>query len=70
MEEKVSVDYFNVDGKKYIVIKEINYKNNQYVYLCNIDDDSDLMIRKVVGNVLEPLETDEELVDVLKEIIK
>ena len=70
MEELISVDTYTIKDKNYIVVKEMDYKNNHYLYLSNIDDDSDLMIRKLNGNILEPLESDIELMDVLKEIIK
>ena len=70
MEETVLVNVYKIGDIIYEVIEEVNYNNNHYVYLCNENDENDIMIRKVVGDNLEPLDTDEELKEVLELITK
>lgn len=70
MGDTIFVNYYEINGKVYIVLNEIDYNNNHYVYLCNENDKKDLMVRKVVGDILEPLDTDAELIEVLKLIVK
>ena len=52
------------DGITYMVIDEIDDKNNTYVYLSNIEDDEDFCIRKVDNirnsELLVGLDSDEE----------
>ncbi len=70
MEETVLVNVYKIGDIIYEVIEEVNYNNNHYVYLCNENDENDIMIRKVVGDNLEPLDTEEELKEVLELITK
>lgn len=70
MEETVLVNVYKIGDIIYEVIEEVNYNNNHYVYLCNENDESDIMIRKVVGDNLEPLDTEEELKEVLEVLTK
>lgn len=44
----MNVETIIIDGKKYMEIDKIEVKDNTYVYLCNIDDNSDFFIRKLV----------------------
>lgn len=70
MEETVLVNVYKIGDIIYEVIEEVNYNNNHYVYLCNENDENDIMIRKVVGDNLEPLDTEEELKEVLEVLTK
>lgn len=70
MSDDIFVNYYEINGRDYIVLNEVDYNNNHYVYLCNEFDKKDLMVRKVIGDVLEPLDSDAELVEVLKLIVK
>ncbi len=70
MEETVLVNVYKIGDIIYEVIEEVNYNNNHYVYLCNENDENDVMIRKVLGDNLEPLETEEELKSVLEMLTK
>ena len=49
------------NGKEYLVIEQVNFEGNTYVYLVNEDDYKDAMFRKVVPgeNIeLEEIESD------------
>ena len=70
MEETVLVNVYKIGDIIYEVIEEVDYNNNHYVYLCNENDENDIMIRKVLGDNLEPLDTEEELKEVLEVLIK
>lgn len=70
MEETVLVNVYKIGDIIYEVIDSVDYNNNHYVYLCNENDENDVMIRKVFGDNLEPLETEEELKSVLEIITK
>ena len=70
MEETVLVNVYKIGDIIYEVIEEVDYNNNHYVYLCNENDENDIMIRKVLGDNLEPLETEEELKEVLELLTK
>lgn len=69
-EDKILVKSYNIGKNVYLVLNEINYNNNHYIYLCNEDDDSDMMIRKVINGKLEVLDNEEEVRDVLKLLCK
>ena len=66
--ENQLVDFYSFDGKIYLVIKSVIYNNNSYVFLCNEMDNSVVIIRRVSGNKLLPIETDEELLNVIKKM--
>lgn len=70
MEETVVVNVYKIGDIIYEVIDEIDYNNNHYVFLCNENDENDMMVRKVIGENLEPLDTEKELKEVLSLIIK
>ena len=65
MEKEILVNYFELDGKNYIIVNEVDYKNNHYVYLVNENDKDDVMIKKYNGDILEPLSSHEEVNEVL-----
>ena len=67
MNIKDTVDFYTLDGKIYLIVKEINFNNHKYVYLTNEMDYHDLLLRRVEGSNLLPL-TDEEAAGVLNKL--
>lgn len=67
MNMKDTVDFYTLDGKIYLIVKEIEYNNHKYVYLTNEMDYHDLLLRRVEGNDLLPL-TNEEAAGVLNKL--
>ena len=67
MNIKDAVDFYTLDGKIYLIVKEIEYNNRKYVYLTNEMDYHDLLLRRVEGNDLLPL-TNEEAAGVLNKL--
>lgn len=50
-----------IDGKDYYILKEKNYNNINYIFLSNVDDASDIMIRKNSSNDMYiPLDDEKE----------
>lgn len=70
MDKEIIVNYYNINGLDYIILKETDYNNRHYVYLANENDPSDMMVRRVNGTILEALDSEEELSEVLKLLIK
>ena len=68
MEEIINV--YKIGDIIYEVIEEVNYKNNHYVFLSNENDEKDMIVRKVIDKNSEPLDTEEELKEVLSLLIK
>lgn len=61
MEKEIEI--ISIDDKNYGVIKEVNYKNISYLYLSNINDEEDSLIRKTNienKNIVEPLKDEQE----------
>ena len=54
----------SLNGKDYIEVDTINFKDNTYVFLVNEKDEKDFLIRKITNEnekaFYEPLETKEE----------
>lgn len=67
MNIKDTIDFYTLDGKIYLIVKEIEYNNHKYVYLTNEMDYHDLLLRRVEGNDLLPL-TNEEAAGVLNKL--
>ena len=67
MNMKDTVDFYTLDGKIYLIVKEIDFNNHKYVYLTNEMDYHDLLLRRVEGNDLPPL-TKEEASGVLNKL--
>lgn len=65
---KQLVDFYSFNNKIYLVIKSVLYNNSEYVFLSNEMDASDDMIRRVSGNKLLPIESDEEYLNVIKKM--
>jgi len=66
--ESQMVDFYTINNKIYLVIKELELNNNTYVFLANEMDSSDDMVRRVSGDNLLPIDTDEEFFDVMKKM--
>ena len=57
------VDIVTIDQKEYAIIKEIKINDTTYIYLSNLVDSEDVMIRKYDKNnrdLIIPLESDAE----------
>lgn len=70
MNDEILVNYFEIDGKTYIIVNEVDYKNNHYVYLVNEDNEKDIMIRILKDDALYPLSSREEVNELLGLIAK
>ena len=67
----ISVGYYPIDNKIYLVLNKKEYQGNTYVFLANEMDSADVMIRKVENdNILKMLDNKEELINVLSLFIK
>lgn len=67
----ISVDYYPIDNKIYLVLNRKVYQGNTYVFLANEMDSADVMVRKLVDdNTLKMLDSKEELMNVLALFIK
>ena len=63
MTEEREVEYVLIDNKKYEVVMEKASGDTAYMYLSNLDDDNDNLIRKyttVDQETIYPLDNDEE----------
>lgn len=61
MEKEVEI--VTINNNDYAILKEITYKDNDYLYLSNLKDAGDTMIRKLSKDnkeLIVPLESDEE----------
>lgn len=61
MEKELEI--IEIDKKEYYIIKEIAHGDNIYLYLSNVDDDDDMMIRKTTNqdkDLIVPLSSKEE----------
>lgn len=54
------VEVIKIDNKDYLVIKEVEYNNYNYLYLVNNDNEDDIIIRKEKDNNVYPLESEDE----------
>ena len=52
---KDAIDFYTLDGKIYLIVKEIDFNNHKYVYLTNEMDYHDLLLRRVDGDDILPL---------------
>ncbi len=63
MAEEREVEYVLIDNKKYEVVMEKTSGDTTYMYLSNLDDENDNLIRKyttVDQETIYPLDNDEE----------
>lgn len=70
MDDSILINCYKIGDIIYEVLNEVEYNNSHYVFHCNENDDDDIMIRKVDGENLEPLDSEEELKEVLSLITK
>ena len=55
------VEIMNIDNKDYIIMKEVIENETSYIFLSNVNNPDDVMIRKSNDNKLYiPLENEEE----------
>lgn len=63
------VEYVLIDNIKYEIVMEKVSNNKTFLYLTNINDDKDMLIRKYTYDnkeILKPLDNDKELEEALK----
>lgn len=70
MNDSILVNYYEINNNDYLVVNEVDYNNFHYIYLVNENDKEDIMIRKLVNDLLEPLDSEEELLSVMRLLIK
>ena len=49
-----------IDDKSYLILKEATKNDKTFLYLSNINDDEDTLIRKIEDDNILPLENDTE----------
>lgn len=64
MDENITVEAVTIDGRDYIITREIKWNNNIYYFLVNKDNYLDACLRRDDGEYLEPL-SEEELNNVI-----
>ena len=67
----MNVNYYDIDNKKYTSLNDITIDNINYLLLVNLEDDGDILIRKVDpsdDNYLIPLDNEDEVYKVLETI--
>ena len=56
----MDIETLQLNGKEYLILREVNYNNYNYLYMVNKDDEDDIVIRKEKDDNVYPLESDEE----------
>ena len=64
----LEVTSYEFDGKDYIVAKIVEYENNNYCYLVNIEDPHDVFLKKYVDGELKPVDSKEDAFNILLKI--
>lgn len=54
--------------QKYVVVYTTTYKNEEYCYIINRDDDNDSMICKILPNESIEIVTDEKIINIFLQI--
>ncbi len=60
----INVDIYDIDGKEYMLLDQVTQKENTYLYLSNVEEGNDFIIRKLNPENIEemiPLENEEEV---------
>lgn len=60
----VDVDIYDIDGKEYMLLDRVTQKNSTYLYLSNVEEGNDFIIRKINPKNEEemiPLKDEEEV---------
>lgn len=62
------LEILEIDGEgNFIVIDEVDYNDNKYLYLMNLNDTTDFFIRKQKNDdTIVGLDSDEEFANVMK----
>ncbi len=63
------VEYVLIDNIKYEIVMEKTLNDKTYLYLTNINDDKDMLIRKYTHDskeILKPLDNDKEFEEAMK----
>ena len=68
--DEILVKSYTINDKEYIVINEIDYNGIHYLYMSNELEPDDIMFRKIINGYLEPLDTEQEIIEVLKRVVK
>ena len=64
-----AVEYVLIDNIKYEIVMEKTLNDKTYLYLTNINDDKDMLIRKYTHDskeILKPLDNDKEFEEAMK----
>lgn len=69
MQDEVMVNCYSIDNKDYMLVKEVYLDNKKYVYLVNLEDPGDAMVRVLENDTLIPVNNIEEVYQVMKEVI-
>lgn len=56
------------DGRECLILNELSMKKTKYLVLVNINNSTDFIIRKKVGNDIVGLDNEKEFENVLKEL--
>lgn len=62
----MELEIIEIDDKEYYVLTELQGKEENYLYLSNVNDDEDVFLRKsdkTNPDIVIPLESDEELTE-------
>lgn len=60
---KKELEVITIDNKDYVIIEEVEHDNKTFLYLSNITDDEDTLIRKLDENdknTVLPLQDEQE----------
>lgn len=63
------VEYVLIDNIKYEIVMEKTLNDKTYLYLTNVNDDKDMLIRKYTHDskeILKPLDNDKEFEEAMK----
>ena len=65
-DNELEVTCYEIDNKDYLVLKIINYNDEDYLYLINKDDEKDVILKKLINGNLEPVSSRLDAFNVLK----
>lgn len=54
------VEIVEINNNNYVILKEVKHNDTSYLYLSNLEDEEDTMIRKIKGDSIIPLASEEE----------
>lgn len=66
----ITVDYYPINNKIYLVLKRVINNNEKFVLLANEMDNKDIMIKKEVSDGLEPITNQEELLNIINLLLQ